>query len=402
MTASDQPSSDSLTALDAKIIKQIEYYFGDVNLLRDTFLKEKIQEDDGWVTMETMLKFNRLKEITSDAQVICEALKKSSSGLMEVSEQGDKIRRSPSKPLPGDTKERREEILARSIYAKSFPLDVKLDDLQQFFEGYGQVDNVYMKRDFHKKTFKGSVFVIFTNKEDAEKFVSEEGTKFRDQVLEVKSFKADYFKNKAAERKSKGKKDTEGKPDKKSEIKTEVEAETELEERVRQQMTKNAVLHLKGFSADTSREQVKKCFQPYADVGWVDFDKGATEGYIRLREPDSAGPTLEKAKAANDGKIVIQDTEIEVRVVEGDEELQYWKKMFKDIADKKKGGGKDRRQGGRSQRGGRNQRGGRRNRGGPQGKRKFNKKDEDEGGSDGDEQVKEEPSAKVIKTEEEV
>ena len=36
------------------------------------------------VTMDTMLNFNRLKTISSDKDVICTALRKSSSGLMEV------------------------------------------------------------------------------------------------------------------------------------------------------------------------------------------------------------------------------------------------------------------------------------------------------------------------------
>lgn len=34
--------------------------------------------------METMLKFNRLKQITEDCEVIVAAIKKSTSGLMEV------------------------------------------------------------------------------------------------------------------------------------------------------------------------------------------------------------------------------------------------------------------------------------------------------------------------------
>lgn len=37
----------------------LQYYFGDHNLPRDKFLKEQLQLDDGWVTLETMLKFNR-------------------------------------------------------------------------------------------------------------------------------------------------------------------------------------------------------------------------------------------------------------------------------------------------------------------------------------------------------
>ncbi|BFY97663.1 hypothetical protein BsWGS_00703 [Bradybaena similaris] len=380
-------SSEAVTALEARIIKQIEYYFGDINLLVDKFLQEKIQEDDGWVTMDTMLKFNRLREITDNAQIICEALKKSSRGLMEVSEQGDKIRRSPSKPLPCDIKMLLKTIKARTIYAKSFPLDVKLDDVQEFFEGYGQLDEVIMIKDFQTKTFNGSVFVTFVNKKNAAKFVNEEETQFKGKALKVKCFKRTYLKQKKAKaqmRKDKTK---------------EEETEADLEERVSKKMTKNAILHLKGLNPKTSREKVKAFFSNVlqSDVAWVDFVKGATEGYIRLREPDSAASTLEKAKTVNEGKVVIRGSEIEVRVVEGDEEFQYWKKMFKDIADKKNsdGGGIDGEEQNTEEPSDKvikSENAIKR----PQGKRKQNKMD---ASNDGEEQITEEPPAKVIKSE---
>ena len=68
-------------------------------------------------------------------------------------------------------------------------MDASLDDLMLFFESFGPVDNIYMKRDFHKHTFKGSVFVTFRNKDDAEKFLKDEGTTFVDTKLEVKQWK---------------------------------------------------------------------------------------------------------------------------------------------------------------------------------------------------------------------
>lgn len=70
-----------------------------------------------------------------------------------------------------------------------FPLDVTLDQLQEFFEKYGPVENVHMRKNFKTKQFKGSVFVIFTKKEDAQKFIDEEQTKFQGTALEIKSFK---------------------------------------------------------------------------------------------------------------------------------------------------------------------------------------------------------------------
>ncbi|XP_012945148.1 lupus La protein, partial [Aplysia californica] len=362
MAADTNGSGDGISDLEAKIIKQMEYYFGDINLMKDKFLKEKIQEDDGWVTIETMLKFNRLRQLSPEQSVICGALKKSDSGLMEVNEEGDKVRRNPSKPLPEDSKERRDELNARSIYAKAFPLDAHLDELMAFFETYGAVENVFMRRDFHKKTFKGSVFVTFCTKEDAEKFVKEEGTKYKELDLEKKLFKTDYFKEKTSNKKKDAKPPKPGKPP------VEETKETD-EEKAKTQMTKNAVLFFKGLNTETTREEIKNFFSDHAEVGWVDFDKGKAEGYLRLREPNSAGPTLEKAKAANDGKIIIHDTEIETRVVEGDEEVEYWTRMFKDIAEKNSKNRRGGRSGGRGGRGGYS-RGGRRNRGGPQGKKR--------------------------------
>ena len=52
--------------------------------MRDKFLQEQIKEDDGWVSMDTMLNFKRLSSLSNEKDVITAALKKSESGLMEV------------------------------------------------------------------------------------------------------------------------------------------------------------------------------------------------------------------------------------------------------------------------------------------------------------------------------
>ena len=47
-----------VTAPDQKkVIRQLEYYFGDSNLQRDKFLQDEIKKDpEGWISLETMLK----------------------------------------------------------------------------------------------------------------------------------------------------------------------------------------------------------------------------------------------------------------------------------------------------------------------------------------------------------
>jgi hypothetical protein len=43
-------------------------------------VQEYVKENDGWVTMETMLKFKRLADLSKDTAIILGAMKKSKSG----------------------------------------------------------------------------------------------------------------------------------------------------------------------------------------------------------------------------------------------------------------------------------------------------------------------------------
>lgn len=382
MSSKSEDVSASVDAkLNAKIKRQLEYYFGDHNLMRDKFLKEKIKEDDGWVTLETMLNFNRLKQLTEDHKLICLSLKESS--LMEVNDACDKVRRKTDRPLPEDNKEWKDAVAARTVYAKAFPADSNLDDLMEFFEAYGNIDNLQMRREFHKKTvFKGSVFVTFQKKEDADKFVNESETKYKDQVLESKLFKEDYFKKKMGDKKSKPQKENVTNDDAKDcddNKDNESQPKITIEDRARKQMQPNAVFHFSGLNPETTVIEVKDFWGEFGDVGFADFEKGDTEGYIRMKEANTAASTIEKAKEKGEGKIVIKDSEIETRVVEGEEELKYWVKMVQSVHARFQQKRNHRNQGFRGGRGGR--RGGR---GGHQGKRRGN----DDGG----------PAAKVAKS----
>uniref|UniRef100_A0A3Q2NSN0 Lupus La protein homolog n=1 Tax=Fundulus heteroclitus TaxID=8078 RepID=A0A3Q2NSN0_FUNHE len=113
-------NQEAMTPTEMKVARQVEYYFGDHNLPRDKFLKEQLQLDDGWVTLETMLKFNRLKSLTTETSVVVSALQKSKSGLLEISEDKTKIRRSPDKPLPELNDEYKDAVKHRSVYIVSF------------------------------------------------------------------------------------------------------------------------------------------------------------------------------------------------------------------------------------------------------------------------------------------
>jgi len=42
-------------ALEKKIIRQVEFYFGDRNLRRDKFLLEQVKKDDGCIQTNPLL-----------------------------------------------------------------------------------------------------------------------------------------------------------------------------------------------------------------------------------------------------------------------------------------------------------------------------------------------------------
>jgi lupus La protein len=112
-------------------------------LPRDKFLKEQIDLDDGWIPITTMLKFARLSQLTKSPQVIFAALKKSTSGLMEVNEIASKLRRSKDKPIPVETEEYLAEVRARTIYCKGLPREgMTIDKLLDFFKSFPTVLNV--------------------------------------------------------------------------------------------------------------------------------------------------------------------------------------------------------------------------------------------------------------------
>lgn len=325
--------------LEKKIIKQMEYYFGDVNLPRDRYLQEQIKLDnDGWIALAVFTRFNRLKALTTNHNIIHKALRKAESGLISISKDGVFVRRNPDMPVPENSDEWRDDFNARTAYVKGFPMKISLDKLIAFFAklDVGEVDTVFMRRN-PNRDFKGSVYVTFHTRDGMDKFMNLHEVKHDDTVLDRKS-KMDYFKEKEEEKK---KKKLEQLRKKKEEQK---KREEEERQRVIDAMTVGAVLSITNITeADTEREAIKNYFTDFAPVAWVDFDTGDTKACVRFEEAGKAEEVLEKAKAANEDKIIINNCEVEVRVLEGEEEIVHWRKILQDRKDKYKKEGNKRK-----------------------------------------------------------
>ncbi|KAK7310984.1 hypothetical protein RJT34_08813 [Clitoria ternatea] len=76
------------TPLTNTIVNQIDYYFSNANLVKDEFLRSNMDEQ-GWVSINLIASFPRVKSLTSNIELILDSLK--ASTVVEV--KGDKLRR---------------------------------------------------------------------------------------------------------------------------------------------------------------------------------------------------------------------------------------------------------------------------------------------------------------------
>nr|Q26457.1 RecName: Full=La protein homolog; AltName: Full=La autoantigen homolog; AltName: Full=La ribonucleoprotein [Aedes albopictus]AAB35931.1 La autoantigen homolog [Aedes albopictus] len=313
---SAQETSENVSKLEASTIRQLEYYFGDANLARDKFLQEQISKDEGWVPVDVLLTFKRLKSLSEDKKVIVDAIEKSDEGLIEVSEDREKLRRHPERPLPEQNEETRKEIYGRTVYVKGFAPEegTQMSELLEFFEPFEKITNIVMRKYHDKATkkylFKGSVFVTFATKDHCAEFLKKEKLGYKGKEL-IRKMQDDYFEEKKAERRKKDKK--------KEEDRFNID-----------HLPKGASVHLSGFNKDTSRETIKETIlklDESLEVAFIDYAKTDTEGTVRFAADDAGKKFMEKL---TDSKIQIDEEEITARLLEGDEEKEFLRKVVKD------------------------------------------------------------------------
>ncbi|XP_068140471.1 la protein homolog [Drosophila tropicalis] len=320
-TDADAEANSDLTKQERAIIRQVEYYFGDANLNRDKFLREQItksEEGEGWVPLSVLITFKRLAALTTNFQEIINALNKSNEGLLQVSEDKEKLRRHPERPIPEHNEERRKEIQERTAYAKGFPLDSKMSDLLDFFSPYEKVVNLTMRKHYDKPTksykFKGSIFLTFQTKEQAKKFLEGEKILYKERELLLK-WQIDYLKEKQEEYQQKTEK-------RKNNQKKEAKPEPQIE------LPKNAIVVFEGAPDTSTREEIREAFEKVQDfpIAYIEFNKGDIKGSVRLTEADAADKYLEKV---DDGKLKLNDeTSLTLRKATEAEEKEFLDKAI--------------------------------------------------------------------------
>ena len=314
---SSEAKKVEVSKLENDIIKQLEYYFGDSNMARDKFLMEQCAKDSGWVSLDTLLTFKRLKSLSEDKKVIADAIEKSDEGLVEISEDREKLRRHPERPMPEQNEETRKDIYSRTIYVKGFPPQdgTSMNELIDFFSPYQKIQNIVMRKYHDKPTkkylFKGSVFVTFQTKEQAKTFLEKEKLEYKETVL-IRKWQDDYFEEKKAEKNKRN--------DKKKD-----NANVNIDH-----LPKGASFLIETIAKDITREEIKEAIlkvDESIEFAFIDYLKNDESGYIRLVNENSGKNLMEKLE---EGKLKVKESDVKLRLLEGDEEVEYLKKVVKD------------------------------------------------------------------------
>ncbi|XP_066353072.1 la-related protein 6B-like [Miscanthus floridulus] len=163
-----------------KVVKQVEFYFSDINLATTEHLMKFITKDpDGFVPISVVASFRKIREIVYDRSLLVAALRTSSE--LVVSEDGKHVKR--VQPFNA------EEVQSRIVVAENLPEDQKHQTLMKIFSAVGSVKSIrtcYPQDVAAAAANKTSrIEMIFANKlhafveystvEDAEKAVAEFG-----------------------------------------------------------------------------------------------------------------------------------------------------------------------------------------------------------------------------------
>ncbi|KAH0951684.1 hypothetical protein HN011_012258 [Eciton burchellii] len=321
--ASNENEEASAELLE-KIKSQVEYYFGNVNLHKDKFLIEQTKLDEGWVPMTVMLNFKLLANLSKNVNVILKALE--TSDLVEISQDRKKIRRSSKHPLPEFNEEYRKAQEARTVYVKGFPTtDTSIEKLKIFFDPYKPFETIVMRKYQDKDKsykFKGSVFVQFETLDGAKAFMDKESIKHGDTEL-IRKWAADYAAEKAKEKEERRKRADRSK-------KSAAEGKESKDNQANNKLPKGSVIFFSGVSKTCTREDVKECLDKFdADIAYIDFQRGNTEGWVRLQGENAAKPLLDKTE---ENKVTIHDNEVTCRILEGEEEEKYLAKVLEEMS----------------------------------------------------------------------
>jgi len=181
--------------LKQKLKEQMEFYFGEANLVRDTFLKNEIaKSDERWVTLELFKKFQMiLKWVDHETLTTHLAAALSDSSTLELDDKKKNVRRKKKLKLTKWEHAKRITVVHGFKFAKG---KRNLKYMKEHFSKYGRVDALFPKRPKGGKNIMGSIEIIWANAATAQEFRNNKTVKINEDTLTISQTVAeDSFKD---------------------------------------------------------------------------------------------------------------------------------------------------------------------------------------------------------------
>ena len=122
--------------LKQRVKSQIEYYFSDENLLKDSFLLKHINRNkQGYVSLKLVASLRKIKSLTKDWEVVLEAV--TTSDLLDINAEKTKIRRKAPPPQI-DMSHVSKTLVATNLSEEN----ATVGQLEQIFGRYGGIQHV--------------------------------------------------------------------------------------------------------------------------------------------------------------------------------------------------------------------------------------------------------------------
>ncbi|CAB5169702.1 hypothetical protein RhiirA5_345311 [Rhizophagus irregularis] len=312
---------EQIEELKKKILTQVEYYFGDKNLPNDKFLNEvRSKNPQGWVPLKMICKFKKM-QVYKDYDLIIEALRESPN-LLEVDEQGEHVRRKTLVmiDIPQHIK---DSPIWRSIYVKGFNKD-EIDtnyekEVASYFSQYGKVEKAFARRD-DDNTYKDSFFIQFATHEEAKK-VSEMDISYKNVKLTM-MMKFDYCEMKCVEKGLDP-----------NTMRLQKQQITKKEKRPSKKWNPGCLLHFEDAGPKSTYLTIRSQMQNhFGDVKYVQYDPKNSSGVIEFEHPIDH----KIIESTPSDKLEFDGIKPKFRILEGDEEKDYYQKKKNEFFEKSK------------------------------------------------------------------
>lgn len=348
-------TEDSDSKAIAGVAERLYFFFSDANLRCDKFLRTELQNNP-YVSLQTLLKFNSIKNFTTDTSILIKAVKEDKcKSKLKLNDKESGIGR-----ITPFTKDLMSKNVELTIRVSNLPTsgdvktnavyDVTVDEVKSLFVDYGEVAMVRLLHNYIKprgKTAYGRAFVEFESLEDMNKAVADlcvkdianedekpkKSLKIKGVDLRFKTMQQ-WLDKKAKSReeyfKSKGKNDGNGKKnDKKREREDEKEEPLNVPE-FKLDWKPGCIIKLTKLAEGCDRERILKAVHEVFDetVGVrADYSRGQEDGCIRF---DEVSPKIaELCTKLSDGSIVIGEAKVgSAAILEGEPEKEYYKNFI--------------------------------------------------------------------------